>query len=314
MQTMRDALLEQIYQKMHDDERIFFLSADFGAPVLDKVRKKFSDRFINVGIAEQNLINIATGIALEGYTVYSYLIAPFVMRGYEQIRVNLSMSCQIRPLNVNIIGVGVGLSYGVSGPTHHCLEDISIMRLLPNFVVFSPSDSKLAADFVEYSINVKKPKYIRLDGKILPSIYQDNKEISLEKGFCQLARGENICLVSTGVMTHTALEVTKNLKKAGNNIGVIDVFILKPVNEDLLYASLKSYKYIITLEEALINNGGLDSLISNIILSRMDNIKIYKYGIKDKFVFDIGSREYLHKLNGIDMDSIIRQIIVINDG
>ncbi len=119
-QIMRDVLIEQIYQKMFDDERIFFLSADLGSPVLDKVREQFEDRFINVGIAEQNLINVSTGLAFEGFTVYAYAIAPFLtMRAYEQLRVNLSLSSELMELNVNLIGVGAGLSYDVSGPTHH---------------------------------------------------------------------------------------------------------------------------------------------------------------------------------------------------
>ncbi|MBT6230171.1 MAG: transketolase, partial [Candidatus Scalindua sp.] len=104
MKTMRDALIEQIYKKMFDDEMIFFLSADLGSPVLDKVREKFEERFINVGIAEQNLINVSTGLAFEGYTVYAYALAPFItMRAYEQLRVNLSISAELMDLNVNLI-------------------------------------------------------------------------------------------------------------------------------------------------------------------------------------------------------------------
>src|SRR4030043_1921021 len=139
--VLRDIFIEKIHKKMETDESIFFLSADFGSPALDSLRDEFKNRFINVGIAEQNLINVASGLALEGYTVYAYAIAPFLtMRAYEQIRQNLAISSQIRPVNVNLIGVGAGLSYDVTGPTHHCLEDACIMRVLPNFVVFSPAD------------------------------------------------------------------------------------------------------------------------------------------------------------------------------
>ena len=138
---MRDVFIEQVYYRMRDDRNIFFLCADFGSPKLDKLKEDFNDRFINVGIAEQNLINISTGLALEGFTVYAYAIAPFlVMRAYEQIRINLSLHAQLRDVNVNLVGVGAGLSYDVSGPTHHCLEDITIMKVLPNLEVFSPSD------------------------------------------------------------------------------------------------------------------------------------------------------------------------------
>ena len=303
--TMRDAFIETVYERMERNHSIFFLSADMGAPALDRLRKDFKDRFINVGIAEQNLINIATGLALEGYVVYGYGIAPFItMRAYEQIRQNLSISSQIKPLNVNLIGVGAGLSYDLSGPSHHCLEDISIMRLMPNFMVFSPSDWKLARDFVDYSIKVRMPKYLRFDGKPLPLIYEEINDLDLKKGFYELVKGKKVCLVSTGYMTHRALKVAEELQ----NVGVVDIFILKPVNERLLFKTLQKYKYIITLEEAFINNGGLDSLISKIFCDNQSNIKLKKLGLRDKHVFEIGERNYLHKLNNLDEGNIIKMI------
>ena len=135
--AMRDALLERIWLSMRDDESIFFTCADFGSPVLDKIREQFPDRFINVGIAEQNLINVSAGLAIEGYKVFAYAIAPFItMRCYEQIRVSLALLSVVRPMNVNLIGVGAGYSYVVSGPTHQCYEDLTIMRALPNFRIF----------------------------------------------------------------------------------------------------------------------------------------------------------------------------------
>ncbi|MHC4753620.1 MAG: transketolase family protein, partial [Planctomycetota bacterium] len=109
IRTMRDALIEQIYKRMHSDENIFFVSADMGAPLLDNLRADFNDRFVNVGIAEQNLINVSTGLALEGFTVYAYAIAPFLtMRAYEQIRTNLALNSHHRNINVNMLGVGAG--------------------------------------------------------------------------------------------------------------------------------------------------------------------------------------------------------------
>jgi len=305
LKTMRDAFIDQIYERMHSNEKIFFLTADFGAPSLDKVREKFKDRFINVGIAEQNLINIATGLALEGYTVYAYAIAPFItMRAYEQIRSNLSISSQIRPVNVNIIGVGAGISYDVSGPTHHCIEDISIMSLLPNIMVFSPSDWKLAEGFIDYSINVKSPKYIRFDSKPVAPIYSNTHNFDFESGFYELMEGEKACIVSTGYMTHLALKAAIEL----HNVGVIDMFILKPVNEELLFEALRKYKCIITVEEALINRGGLDSLILNVLNKYQSSIKLKKLGFDDRYVFELGDRKYLHKINKLDGESIIKTV------
>ena len=115
--AMRDALLDRVWRSMATDDKVFFATADFGSPVLDKIRADHPDRFVNVGIAEQQLINVSVGLALEGYTVFAYAIAPFItMRCYEQIRVSLALLSEVRPMNVNLIGVGAGYSYVVSGP------------------------------------------------------------------------------------------------------------------------------------------------------------------------------------------------------
>ena len=309
IKTTRDVFIEQIYHKMHEDENIFFLCADFGSPKLDVLREKFPDRFVNVGIAEQNLINVATGLALEGYAVFAYAIAPFLtMRAYEQIRVNLSLQAQLREININLIGVGAGLSYDVSGPTHHCLEDISIMRTLPNMIVFSPSDWVLAQKFVDYSINVKKPKYLRFDGKPIPRIYENIDIIKFEDGFSELFRGEKICLITTGYMTHKATNVVKTFAENNILIGLIDVYLIKPFNEVLFFETIKKYSHVITIEEAFINKGGLDGLISKILDNKSSNIRLKRMGFEDAYVFDIGSREYLHKLNNLDEESINNNI------
>ena len=305
LRTMRDGFIDRLYQKMKNNKKIVFLSADFGAPALDKIRKSFKNRFINVGIAEQNLINLASGFALENYIVYAYGIAPFItMRALEQIRQNLSISFQARPVNVNLIGVGAGLSYGLSGPSHHCLEDISIMRTMPNITVFSPSDWKLAEKFVDYSIKSKTVKYLRFDGNALPLIHKRITDKDFKQGFIEISKGKQVCLVATGFMTHQALKTIKQVK----NIGLIDVFILKPVNEKLLFNALKKYKYVITLEEGFINCGGLDSLISKILRENKSNIKLKNLGFNDQHVFRVGDRDYLHKKNNLDQENIIKII------
>jgi len=204
--------------------------------------------------------------------------------------------------------VGAGLSYDVSGPTHHCLEDISIMRVLPNMEVFSPSDWMLAKGFLDYAIKVKKPKYIRLDGKPLPQIYNSVKDFKIERGFSELKKGKKLCLVSTGIMTHKALQVAKILNKENINIGVIDVFLIKPLNEKLFMQALEKYQAVLTLEEGFINNGGLDSLVLQLINRQDSGTKFKNMGFAQRYVFEIGSREHLHKLNKLGEDSIIKNI------
>src|SRR5437868_11137556 len=187
--AMRDALLEQIHKAMASDRSIFFVSADFGSPVLDRIRSDHPKRFVNVGIAEQNLINISAGLALEGYKVFAFAIAPFItMRCFEQIRVSLALLSEARPMNVNLIGVGAGYSYVVSGPTHQCYEDITLMRALPNFQVMSPADHVTAAALFGRCTDELGPKYLRLDAQLLPVVYSDTAP-NIASGFNVHGRG-----------------------------------------------------------------------------------------------------------------------------
>lgn len=301
---MREAMILRLRERMADDRRIYFVSADFGAQSLDGLREDFPDRFINVGIAEQNCINICTGLALEGFAVFAYGIAPFIsMRPYEQIRINLSLLSQTRPLNVNILSVGAGVSYDVSGPTHHCLEDISVMRTLPHMRVFSPCDASSARQFVDYALETGGPKYIRLDGKALPDIYAE-RQTDFGQGFSVLRQGTDVCLVATGVMTHTALTVAKALE-GKVSCGVIDAYLLDTVDEAALAGCLRPYARVATLEEAFIGCGGLDSLVSCVLERQNLSARHTRFGFQRGFNFDNGGRLHLHKCVGIDPESLV---------
>lgn len=309
--TMRDAFIGTLCERMAMDDKIFFLAADLGAPALDRIRSEFPDRFINVGIAEQNLINVAAGLALEGFAVYTYAIAPFItMRAYEQVRVNLAVSSQIRPVNVTMLGLGGGVSYQVSGPTHHCLEDLAIMRLLPNMSVYCPADWVTAEALVDHSRTVNGPKYIRFDGKALPALYVNTEGVDLQKGFALLAPGSDICLVSTGFMTHRAL----NAAKACKDVAVIDLFSLKPCDEVALAEALASYRHVITMEEAFINNGGLDSLLTKVVREHKLGCGLHPIGFNDQYVFELGSRDQLHAINNMDETAVVGLIDKLRKG
>ncbi|MFA4905607.1 MAG: transketolase C-terminal domain-containing protein [Candidatus Margulisiibacteriota bacterium] len=309
--AMRDVFIEELGGRMAVDKNIFFVAADFGAPALDAIRRQCGERFINVGIAEQNLINVCAGLALEGFTVYAYAIAPFLaMRSYEQIRINLAMLSQVREINVNLISVGAGLSYDVTGPTHHCLEDIGIMRMLPNLHVLSPSDNALVTKMVDLSLAVRAPKYIRLDGKPLPSIY-GGRDIPVLDGFCEIYSAANNCIIATGYMTHTAVAVKKKLEALGLDAGVIDFFSLKHFNAEKLATVLGKYKNIFSIEEGFLGKGGLDSLVSTFVNSKLGQkgLKVRGLGFEDKYCFEVGDRKYLHELSGLAEDDVVKIIV-----
>lgn len=303
--TMRDAALNEVLAMMDRGEKVFFLSADFGAPALDQIRARHADRFINVGIAEQNLINVATGIALEGYTVFAYAIAPFVtMRCCEQIRVNLAILSQVRNMNVNLIGVGAGFSYEVSGPTHHCLEDLSIMRTFPNFRVHSPADWTTAAALVQTVHQHRTPKYLRFDSKPQAQIHSTLTDVDLQRGFVSLQSGREVCFVSTGVMTHRV----KDIASRHPEVGQIDLFTVKGFDEEALATELRKYKKIVTVEEGFIEKGGMDAAIGSLVLKRRLPVQVKAMGLKDQYIFHIDSRDGLHAQNDIGPESLIREI------
>ncbi len=299
---MRDVFLTALHQKMATDERLFFVSADFGAPILDKIRADFPDRFINVGIAEQNLINVSVGLALEGFTVYAYAIAPFItMRCYEQIRVNIAILSQLRPMNINLIGVGAGVSYSLSGPTHHCLEDLSIMRTLPNIEVFSPSDYLLTEAYVERSIACKKPKYLRFDAMPMQAICE--KIENFNQGFRVLQHGSKAAIIATGYMSQKAQKVAADF-----DVMVIDLYFLNAYDLDKLHACLKAIETVITLEEGFKGVGGLDSEIN----SKLKNKQVINLGFEQKYTFEVGSREFVHESNGLGEQDLIALLKIVS--
>ena len=307
--SMRDVFLLELIRFMKKNKKIIFVTADFGSPVLDDIRKLFPERYINVGIAEQNLINVSTGLALEGFTVFAYAIAPFIsMRCYEQIRVNLAILSQVRPMNVNLIGIGAGYSYVVSGPTHQCLEDLSIIRTLPNIDLFSPSDSFIVKEFVGFALNKKVPKYIRLDAKPLPDIYRNLEKPDFIKGFCELQNGKDICIISTGYMTHKALKVSEDFKNRKIEIGVIDLFMLNEIDEKELVKILRKYSYIITYEEGFSGKGGLDSKILSMINSKGILAKYDNIGLSDNYSFELGTRDNLHEVSNAGLSLVKKKI------
>lgn len=307
--AMRDAFLERICQAMLTDDKIFFVTADFGSPVLDKIREQFPTRFVNVGIAEQNLINISAGLAIEGFKVFAYAIAPFItMRCYEQIRVNLALLSVVRPINVTLIGVGAGYSYVVSGPTHQCYEDLTLMRALPNVAVYSPADHITTAQLFDLCLRSNGTKYLRLDAQVLSIIY-DTSPPDLACGFNVLADGNDVCLIATGYMVHTALKINHHLKSLNLSVGIIDLFNISTFAAELLEEKLSSYTKIVTMEEGFRGKGGLDSMMFEWITRRGMKQPILNIGVDPAYHFELGTRDELHEQVGIGVDIATSRIL-----
>jgi len=305
---MRDVFLEKIWNEMSLDSLIFFVSADFGSPVLDKIREDFPDRFINVGIAEQNLINISAGLAIEGYKVFAYAIAPFItMRCFEQIRVSLALLSEVRPMNVNLIGVGAGYSYVVSGPTHQCYEDITIMRALPNFQVLSPADHITTSFLFNSCVAANGLRYLRLDAQVQPAVYLLKPPV-ISDGFHVHNKSNSVCLIATGFMVHTAFKIEKEMSSNGIKLGVIDIFNITNFSKKNLKKILSQYSAIVTLEEGFRGRGGLDSMLFEFISESKLDLKTLSIGVDPGYSFELGSRDELHEKVGIGVQSSLKKI------
>lgn len=306
--AMRDALLTRIHAAMQSDARIFFLTADFGSPVLDRIRADYPERFANVGIAEQNLINVAAGLALEGHVVFAYAIAPFItMRCYEQIRVSLALLSQVRAVNVNLIGVGAGYSYVVSGPTHQCYEDLTLMRALPVIQIYSPADHMTAAALCEPCIAHTGPKYLRLDAQLLPAVYVETTP-DIRAGFHTHRRGGPVCLVATGYMLHTALQVADELALRQEPVGVIDLFDLTGFDTARFAKALSGYAGVVSLEEGFSGRGGLDALLAGLLGRHARGTPLLGLGVDGGYRFELGTRTQLHEQAGIGPQAVLAKI------
>ena len=276
MIDMRDAFFERIVDKALLDERIIFLSADHRAFALKRFEETIPERYINIGISEQNMVGVASGLAASGKIVFIYGISPFVsLRVLEQITLDISAM----QLPVNIISVGAGFTYSTDGPTHHGLQDLSALITVPNINILNSSDPSNTKYFVDYVIASKLPHYIRIEKEKLPFLNDDKKDlISIEKGYSFLKKGiGNILLVSTGIIVHNLIENIQTLKnELKDDIAIIDLFKIKPINTEV-FNILSKYKYVITIEEGYKSGMGsfLQSSITNNLIKKHRFLILY---------------------------------------
>lgn len=300
---MRDAFFDKLYDIAKKDKSVIFLTADMGAFSLVRFKKDLKSQYINVGVAEQNMVSIAAGLALSGKKVFIYSIVPFAtQRCYEQIKVDLSLM----NLPVTIIGSGPGFSYNSDGPTHHALQDIAVIRALPNMTILSPSDSDMANAFATLSYKNKGPTYVRLDKGRYPALYPKNTDYS--QGIGQVKKGKDLTIIATGIMVHKALEVADELGKKSIDAGVVDLYQTKPLNEKKLLNILKKTPRIVTIEESSIV-GGLGSIISEFLVDNNLQIPMKRIGSPDKYCYIYGDREWIHSKYGLDVKSLSKNIL-----
>jgi len=287
---LRTAFIDTLRELARIDDRIFLLTADMGYSVFETFRDEFPDRFLNTGIAEQNTIGIAAGLAARGKIVYVYSIIPFVtMRCFEQVRLDLAYNF----MNVKLVGVGAGLTYGPLGSSHHALEDIAIMRSLPDMTVLCPGDPIETRELIKRSYEYEGPVYIRLGKNGEPKIHPDETRIEIGKSITVL-KGNDLALITTSNMLETGKKWVEEWKQDGVNVSLISMPSLKPFDSSTVKNLIDKEIPIITLEEHSVI-GGLGSIISQVIATTGKPVKFQQIGINDKFSHVVGGHEFQRK-------------------
>jgi transketolase len=297
---MRNAFIDQLTILAEENDKIFLIVGDLGFGVIENFEKKFPKQFLNAGVAEQNMMGMAAGLASAGYQVFVYSIGNFpVFRCLEQIRNDVCY----QELDVSIVSVGTGLSYGTLGYSHHAIDDIGVMKALPGMTIYSPADPIETRQALMASLSIKTPKYFRLGKSGEPCIFDSHS--SNFPDWSALSTGDQLLLLTTGALTGEAIDAAKKLSAEGIEISVYSIPVLKPLQIEK--ALFEKHKNLLIVEEHSIS-GGLGSIISEQVaqMGLKQNLSIL--GIPDFVNHELGSQNYLRNYFKIDSQGIVNKV------
>ncbi len=303
---MRKTCLDMVYDLAKKNNKVIFVGSDLGAGVLDEFKKKIPERFIMEGVSEQYLTGMVSGLAIEGFIPYFNTIATFLTRrNFEQNIIDLGL----HNLPVRLIGNGGGLVYAPLGPTHQAIEDISIMRAIPNMMILAPCDSHEMKKIMPQTINIRGPIYIRLARGGDKIVTSKIKNIKIGKAI-SFGEYKDVLFVTTGIMTQECLEVAERLKSKNIKAGVLHNTTIKPFDKKSLIEASKKTKFIFTVEEHLVS-GGLGSIVLETLNEKnSDTItKVNRIGINDSFVKKYGSQQELLNYCGLSARKIFSKVM-----
>jgi len=293
MTDMRDAFFASLYDIIKEDKNVLLLTADHGAFGVRKIQDDFPNQYLNVGIAEQNVMSIASGLTLSGKIIYVYGINNFItLRCLEQIVVDIaSMN-----LHVNIVGVGSGFTYCTDGFTHHGIQDVAVMSTIPNFKIYNCSDAVNTAAFAKLGYYEQGPKYIRIEKGTFPELYDSKRSLKSYSGGIEIIRkGEKTVILTSGRMVHRAVAASDELLEEGKYVGVLDIYRLKPFPTTLLIDFIRSSDKLIVLEDN-VSAGGLGDKVCSALIDNRVYIPTIKWNAGDQFCFEYSTdREWVEE-------------------
>ena len=297
---MRSMFIRTLVEIAAEDPRTVLLTGDLGFTVVEPFADRFPDRFFNVGVAEQNMVGVATGLAEAGFVPFVYSIATFAtLRPYEFIR-NGPVHHR---LPVRIVGVGGGLDYGPNGATHHALEDIAVMRVLPGMTVVAPADFEQARSALRIANDLEGPVYFRLGKDESTTIRGLDGRFEVGR-VERIGTGDEVVVVATGSITREAADAVDALVELGIEASLVVVACLNPVPTDDLIAALGATKVVVTVE-AHYGPGGLGSLVCEVVAEHELRCRVVRCSVGAGHHGISGSEKYLNELHGLSSGSIV---------
>lgn len=302
---MRNAFVRTLTALAKDDPSLMLLTGDLGFTVLENFRDTYPNQYLNAGVAEQNMIGVACGLALSGKRVFVYSIVPFVtFRCFEQIRNDLCY----HHLPVCIVGVGAGYSYGHMGSTHHALEDVSVMRSLPSMTVVCPGDPLEVEGAVRAIATLNGPAYLRLGKAGEPILHdKDHFDFTLGKAI-RMIDGRDVAILASSVMLDTAKKVAASLTDQNVSVRLLSMHTIKPIDRVAIEAAARETKLIVTIEEHS-SIGGLSSAVAEVLSALPTHAPQLTFSAPDQFTDTVGSQNFLRARTSLDEKTITTSIL-----
>ena len=296
---MRTAFINELIRLARENPKVFLVVGDLGFSVVEPYVAEFPDRFLNAGVAEQNMTGIAAGLAAEGFHVFTYSIANFpTLRCLEQIRNDV---CYHR-LPVTVVAVGAGLAYGNLGYSHHAVQDIAVMRTLPEMTILSPADPGEARECTRWIVDNPRPSYLRIGKAGEKELHQVS---GIQSGPLEIIAGNSDCaLVCTGSILKIALDAAHSLKAKGVNVAVFSCPWLQPASREF-FQRLTAFRRLVVMEEHLWT-GGLGSLLRDNLPS---GIEVTPLAVRAERLGEVGNQAYLRQTTGLTMEAAMETIL-----
>lgn len=302
---MRNAFAQVVVELAAENPNLVLLAGDIGNRMFDPFKEQYPDRFYNCGVAEAGMTGIAAGLAASGLQPITYTITPFnTLRCLEQIRDDVCYP----DLPVIIVGTGSGLCYADLGPTHHSMDDIAALRLLPNMHVVCPGDPVEAKLAIAAALKLKRPTYIRLGKKGEPTIHTESPNFVIGRGI-QLREGTDVALLSIGNVLPLVVECGEQLADKGYSVGVVSLHTVKPLDETLLKQMFEQYQIIAVIEEHALTGGAGSAILEWGCATGVDLRKLRCFGGPDRFLSACGNQQEARAAIGLETQNIVPSLL-----